>query len=352
MADPIFYEPLLNVTVGQIADLTNGVLVDSSLANRPVVRLASLADAGPDALVFIDGKKNAQNLEGLKAAGVLCTDEVKASVPKNVAVIVSRHPQQDFAAIGRALYPRAVNAHLWSGEETGVSPHAIIDPTAEIEDGVTIEPGVIIGKRVSIGAGTVIAASVVIGNGCKIGRDCYIAPSCSVQYAFLGNRVLLHPGVRIGQDGFGYVSGKAGLDKMPQLGRVIIQDNVEIGANTTIDRGALADTVIGEGTKIDNLVQIAHNVRIGRHCVIAAQCGISGSVVLGDMTMLGGSVGIKDHVNIGSRVEIAAASGVMNDIPDGERWAGAPAQPFKQWFREIASVRAMTRTKKESSSDE
>lgn len=351
MADPIFYEPLLNVTIGQIAGLTNGVLVDSSLANRPILRLASLADAGPDALVFIESKKRALDLSGLNAACVLCTEDVKPSIPKNVAIIVTRHPQQDFASIGRALYPNAVNAHLWSGQ-TGVSVHAIVHPSAEIEDGVTIEPGAIIGSNVSIGSGTVIAANVVIGNGCKIGRDCYVAPSCSIQYAFLGNRVLLHPGVRIGQDGFGYVPGKAGLDKMPQLGRVIIQDNVEIGANTTVDRGALADTIIGEGTKIDNLVQIAHNVQIGRHCVIAAQCGISGSVILGDMTRLGGSVGIKDHVTIGASVEIAAASGVMNDIPDGERWAGAPAQPFKQWFREIASVRAMTRTKKEGSSDE
>jgi UDP-3-O-[3-hydroxymyristoyl] glucosamine N-acyltransferase len=351
MADPKFYEPLLNVTIGQIAGLTNGVLVDSSLANRTVKRLASLADAGPDALVFIENKKHATDLGSLKAAGVLCTEEIKSSVPKKVAIIVTRHPQQDFAAIGRALYPNAVNAHLWSGQE-GISIHAIVHPTAEIENDVTIEPGAIIGSNVSIGSGTVIAANVVIGNGCKLGRDCYVAPSCSIQYAFLGNRVLLHPGVRIGQDGFGYVAGRAGLEKMPQLGRVIIQDNVEIGANTTVDRGALADTIIGEGTKIDNLVQIAHNVRIGRHCVIAAQCGISGSVVLGDMTKLGGSVGIKDHVSVGSRVEIAAASGVMNDIPDGERWAGAPAQPFKQWFREIASVRAMTRTKKESGSDE
>ncbi|MCO4316509.1 UDP-3-O-(3-hydroxymyristoyl)glucosamine N-acyltransferase [Phyllobacterium sp. 21LDTY02-6] len=351
MADPIFYDPLLNVTVGQIADLTNGVLVDSSLAERPVTRLASLSQSGPDAVVFVESKKHAQELGKLNAACVLCTEEIRPLIPKKVAIIVTRHPQQDFAAIGRALYPNAVKAHLWTGQ-TGVSTHAIIHESAEIEDDVTIEAGVVIGSNVSIGAGTVIAANVVIGNGCKIGRDCYIGPGSSIQYAFLGNRVLLHPGVRIGQDGFGYVAGRTGLAKMPQLGRAVVQDDVEIGANTTIDRGALADTVIGEGTKIDNLVQIAHNVTIGRHCVIAAQCGISGSVVLGDLTRLGGSVGIKDHVNIGTGVEIAAASGVMSDIPDGERWAGAPAQPLKQWFREIASVRAMTRTKKENNSDE
>ena len=158
--------------------------------------------------------------------------------------------------------------------------------------------------------------------------------------------------MRIGQDGFGYVPGPAGLEKVPQLGRVIIQDNVEIGANTTIDRGSLNDTVIGEGTKIDNLVQIAHNVRIGRFCIVAAHCGISGSCVIGDQTMLGGRVGLADHLIIGSRVQIAAASGVMNDIPDGERWGGIPARPIKQWFRDIANIRSIGQSRKEQSSDE
>jgi UDP-3-O-[3-hydroxymyristoyl] glucosamine N-acyltransferase len=202
---------------------------------------------------------------------------------------------------------------------------------------------------VSIGSGSTISANSVIGAGCKIGRDCIIAPNVSVTYALLGNRVYLHPGVRIGQDGFGFVPGPAGLEKVPQLGRVIIQDNVEIGANTTIDRGSLSDTVIGEGTKIDNLVQVAHNVKIGRHCVIAAHTGISGSVTIGDMAMIGGRVGLADHINIGSRVQIAAASGVMNDIPDGERWGGLPARPLKQWFRDIATLRSIGQSKKEKS---
>ncbi|GLU25264.1 UDP-3-O-(3-hydroxymyristoyl)glucosamine N-acyltransferase [Brucella sp. NBRC 12950] len=351
MADPIFFKPSRDLTIGDIADFTGASLRNPKLAPRSVARLASLNDASDDALVFVDGKKNAQALAGIKAAGVLCSEDVADSVPSGVATLVTRNPQRDFSSVGRMLFPVSVRPESWLGE-TGVSPAAYVHPTASIEAGATIEAGAVIGKGVSIGTGTLIAATAVVGEGCQIGRDSYIAPGVAVQFAMIGNRVSLHPGVRIGQDGFGYVPGPRGLEKVPQLGRVILQDDVEIGANTTIDRGALSDTVIGEGTKIDNLVQIAHNVRIGRFCIVAAHCGISGSCVIGDQTMLGGRVGLADHLVIGSRVQIAAASGVMNDIPDGERWGGFPARPIKQWFRDIANIRSIGKPKKEQSSDE
>ena len=351
MADPIFFKPSRDLTIGDIADFTGASLRNPKLAPRSVARLASLNDASDDALVFVDGKKNAQALAGIKAAGVLCSEDVADSVPSNVATLVTRNPQRDFSSVGRMLFPVSVRPESWLGE-TGVSPAAYVHPTASIEAGATIEAGAVIGKGVSVGTGTLIAATAVVGEGCQIGRDSYIGPGVAVQFAMIGNRVSLHPGVRIGQDGFGYVPGPRGLEKVPQLGRVILQDDVEIGANTTIDRGALSDTVIGEGTKIDNLVQIAHNVRIGRFCIVAAHCGISGSCVIGDQTMLGGRVGLADHLVIGSRVQIAAASGVMNDIPDGERWGGFPARPIKQWFRDIANIRSIGKPKKEQSSDE
>lgn len=351
MADPIFFKPSRDLTIGDIADFTGASLRNPKLAPRSVARLASLNDASDDALVFVDGKKNAQALAGIKAAGVLCSEDVADSVPSGVATLVTRNPQRDFSSVGRMLFPVSVRPESWLGE-TGVSPAAYVHPTASIEAGATIEAGAVIGKGVSVGTGTLIAATAVVGEGCQIGRDSYIAPGVAVQFAMIGNRVSLHPGVRIGQDGFGYVPGPRGLEKVPQLGRVILQDDVEIGANTTIDRGALSDTVIGEGTKIDNLVQIAHNVRIGRFCIVAAHCGISGSCVIGDQTMLGGRVGLADHLVIGSRVQIAAASGVMNDIPDGERWGGFPARPIKQWFRDIANIRSIGKPKKEQSSDE
>jgi len=351
MADPIFFKPSRELTIGDIADFTGASLRNPKLAPRAVARLSSINDASADALVFVDGKKNAAALAGKKAAAVLCSEDVADNVPSDVAVLVTKYPQRDFSSVGRMLFPISVRPQSWLGE-TGISPAAFIHPSARIEDGVTIEAGASIGKDVTIGSGTLIAATAVVGVGCQIGRDSYIAPGVAVQFAMIGNRVSLHPGVRIGQDGFGYVPGPRGLEKVPQLGRVILQDDVEIGANTTIDRGALSDTFIGEGTKIDNLVQIGHNVRFGRFCVVAALCGISGSVVIGDQTMIGGSVGLADHVVIGSRVQIAAGSGVMNDIPDGERWGGVPARPIKQWFRDIANIRSIGKPRKEQSSDE
>jgi UDP-3-O-[3-hydroxymyristoyl] glucosamine N-acyltransferase len=168
----------------------------------------------------------------------------------------------------------------------------------------------------------------------------------SIQYALLGNRVIVHGGAMIGQDGFGFVAGATGPERMPQIGRVVIQDDAEIGANTTIDRGAMADTIIGEGTKIDNLVQVAHNVRLGRGCIIAGHCGLSGSVVLGDHAMLGGGVGISDHVTVGARAQVGAGSGLMHDVPAGERWGGAPAVPMREFFRQVAAVQALGKARK------
>jgi UDP-3-O-[3-hydroxymyristoyl] glucosamine N-acyltransferase len=187
----------------------------------------------------------------------------------------------------------------------------------------------------------VIGAGAVIAAGCRIGRDCAIGAGASVLNALIGNRVILHPGVRIGQDGFGFAYAGGRHQKVPQIGRVIIQDDVEIGANTTIDRGATRDTVIGEGTKIDNLVQIGHNVVIGRHCIIVSQTGISGSARLDDYVVLGGQVGVVGHVRIGEGAQIAATSNVNGDVPPGVRWGGSPAKPVREWFREVMTLKKL-----------
>jgi UDP-3-O-[3-hydroxymyristoyl] glucosamine N-acyltransferase len=178
-----------------------------------------------------------------------------------------------------------------------------------------------------------------------IGRECYIGPNASVTHALVGNNVTIHAGAAIGQDGFGFAMGRADHLKVPQIGRVILQDQVEIGANTTIDRGALRDTVIGEGTKIDNLVQIGHNVVIGRHCIIVSQTGISGSAELGDFVALGGQVGMLGHIKIGAGAQIAASSNVRGDVPPGARWGGTPAKPMRLWFRELTLVRKLAERK-------
>ncbi len=213
-----------------------------------------------------------------------------------------------------------------------------MDPTARLESDVTVEPGAVIGPRAEIGAGTVIGANAVIGTEVRIGRDCAIGANTVITDALIGDRVIIHPGCKIGQDGFGFVMGGAGHRKIPQVGRVIIQDDVEIGAGTTVDRGAIRDTVIGEGSKIDNLVQVGHNVSIGRHCVIVAQSGIAGSSTLEDFVVLGARVGISTEVIIGEGAQLAAASNVHANVPAGARWGGTPAKPVKLWFREMRTL--------------
>jgi UDP-3-O-[3-hydroxymyristoyl] glucosamine N-acyltransferase len=201
----------------------------------------------------------------------------------------------------------------------------------------------VIGREATVGDGTTIAAGAVVGFRVVLGRDCYVGAGATLIHAIVGNGVILHPGVRIGQDGFGFAMGGNGHVKVPQIGRVVIGDDVEIGANTTVDRGALSDTIIGEGTKIDNLVQVAHNVIIGRHCVIVAQSGIAGSAQLGDFVVMGAHSGVIGHVTVGNGAQIAGMAHVKNNVEAGARMGGTPARPFKEWAREVAAIRKLGR---------
>jgi UDP-3-O-[3-hydroxymyristoyl] glucosamine N-acyltransferase len=219
----------------------------------------------------------------------------------------------------------------------GIAETARVSPEARLEDGVIVEAGAVVGANAEIGRGSLVGPNAVIGPNVKIGRNCTISAGATVLHAHIGDNVILHPCAHIGQDGFGYIPGEEHL-KVPQTGRVVIQDNVEIGAAATIDRGSVRDTVIGEGTKIDNQVQIGHNVTIGRHCLIAAQVGISGSTSLGDYVIIGGQTGIAGHLKIGSGAQLGADSAVRRDMPANAKWAGKPARPVRDWLRAQSRV--------------
>jgi UDP-3-O-[3-hydroxymyristoyl] glucosamine N-acyltransferase len=227
----------------------------------------------------------------------------------------------------------------------GEQPGAIA-ADAVIGEGAVIAPGAVIGPRAVIGQRSVIGANAVIGAGAVIGDDCRIGANATLIYCLVGHRVIVHPGVQIGQDGFGFVSTREGHKKIPQLGRVVIHDDVEIGANTTIDRGTARDTIIGAGTKIDNLVQIAHNVEIGTRCIIVSQAGVAGSCQIGNSVVIGGQVGIADHVKIADGAQIAAKTGIMRDIGPGEVVMGYPGRPIRQFWREIAALSRLTKRDK------
>lgn len=323
--DGSFFRPHA-VTLGELSARIGCELRGDS--GRIVDRLDPIEAAGSKALTFLDNPRYARHLRETGAAACICAERYAASSAGNLSLLISEDPYRAFAAAVAIIYPDAVRPGSYATAGDFI-----------LEEGAVVEHGARIGAWAEIGRDTLIGANAVIGAGVRIGRGCSVGAGAVIQHALLGDRVIVHPGAAIGQDGFGFALGAAGHHKVPQVGRVIIQDDVEIGANTTIDRGANRDTVIGEGTKIDNQVQIAHNVEIGRHCVIVAQVGIAGSARLGDFVFLGGQVAVNGHIQIGSGAQIAATSGVMRDVDPGARMAGAPAQPSKEWLRNIAVLR-------------
>jgi UDP-3-O-[3-hydroxymyristoyl] glucosamine N-acyltransferase len=323
--DPRFFESAAPTTLGALAQLA-GVACDAALAGRPIEAAAVLARADGASVSFLSDRRLAELAKTTQAAACFVTEKDQALLPDGCVALVTRAPQAAWAMAAERLHaPRRLDP---------AAPQ--VHPEALIEAGAVIGHGAVIGAGAQIGAGTRIGSHAVIGPGVAIGRGCDIGAGAVIGCALIGDRVRLGAGVVIGEAGFGVTPGPAGLIDIPQLGRVIIQDGVSIGAQTCVDRGAYEDTVIGENTKIDNLVQIAHNVVIGRNCAIAGHCGLSGSAVLGDGVQLGGRVGLADHVVIGDGARLAAAAGVMRDVPAGETWCGIPAMPVRQFFREVA----------------
>ena len=321
-----------------IAAVTGAVLLAPEYAKRVLSDVAPLDRASETDISFFDNSKYIDQFSNSSAGACFVREKYISLAPKGMALLITEDPYRCYALAAQRFYPLHKSA-------PGIAPSAHIHPTAVLGDEVAIGPGAVIGANCVIGSRSAIGANSVIGDGVMIGEDSSIGPITSITQSMIGNRVIIHRGVHIGQDGFGFALGREGHVKVPQLGRVIIGDDVEIGSGTTIDRGTGPDTIIGDGAKIDNLVQIGHNVQIGKRAVIVAQVGISGSTRIGDGAVLGGQAGIAGHLKIGAGAKLAAKSGVMTDIPAGSSYGGSPAVPAVDWHRQTIALSRLIKPK-------
>ncbi len=338
MADPRFFARTGPFTLAELARVSGAELQRADLADLLLHDVAPLEIAGPDEASFLDNRKYLGAFRQSRAGAAFVDEWAIDRAPPGMALLLSREPYRAYGLAAQAFYPVPAVAG-------GRSPSAMINPSAIVPEDCTIGPYSIIEAGVRLGRRCRIGPHTVIGAGVEIGEDCSFGAHVTVSHALIGARVVLHPGVRIGQPGFGFAPDPARPVKVPQLGRVVIGDDVDIGANTTIDRGSGHDTVIGAGSMIDNLVQIAHNVVLGRCCILAGQVGISGSTKLDDFVMIGGQGGLAGHLHIGRGAKIAAKSGLMRDVPDGATVSGIPAVPMTEFMRRAVALQRLAKKK-------
>ncbi|MBX2834135.1 MAG: UDP-3-O-(3-hydroxymyristoyl)glucosamine N-acyltransferase [Micavibrio sp.] len=334
MPDLQFHIFIGHTSLSKISEVSGAKLSDDSSGDFLITGVSALDKAESDELSFLDNVRYKDQFAVTKAGACFVHPDLAQYAPDGVRLLISETPYKAYALAAQYLYPETI-------PESDVSPKASVSDSASIGDGCVIEAGVVIEDGVKLGDCVWIGANSVIGRNVQIGSNVRIGASATISHCVIGDHSRLYPGVCVGQDGFGFAIDPKGHVKVPQLGRVIIGDHVEIGANTTIDRGAGPDTVIGDGSWIDNLVQIGHNVRIGKGCIIVSQVGISGSTVLDDFVAVGGQAGIAGHLHIGMGARIAAQSGIMRNIPAGEEQMGSPALPIRQHMKQVAFLRRL-----------
>lgn len=300
--------------------------------------VAPLQSAGPDQVAFLDNRRYAAALEATRAGAVIVHPEMAGRVPAGTAAITTAEPYAGWARVCALFHPPPP-------PRPGVHPSAVVEPGAEVDASAEIGALAVVGARARIGPRCRVGPGAVIGEAVELGPDCRVGAGASIGHALLGARVYIYPGARIGQDGFGFATTAQGFLTVPQLGRVLIEDDVEVGANSCVDRGSAQDTVIGAGSRLDNLVQIGHNARLGRCCVVVAQAGISGSTVLEDFVVIAAQAGLTGHLRIGRKARVGAQAGVMADVEAGQDVVGSPAQPAREFFRGVVALRKLARRK-------
>jgi UDP-3-O-[3-hydroxymyristoyl] glucosamine N-acyltransferase len=338
MTDHRFFDRAGPYSLDELAALTGATAWRGTDGKRLFSDVAPLETAGPEDVTFLDNRKYVDAFVRSRAGAAFIDERFATQAPAGMALLVTGEPYKAFARAAQAFYPMPPVVPRRA-------PSAIIDRSATVPDDCDIGPHVVIEAGARLGARCQIGANTVIGRAVELGEDCRVAANVTLSHCLIGARAVLHPGVRIGQPGFGFAPDAQGPVKIPQLGRVLIGDDVDIGANTTIDRGSGHDTVIGPGTMIDNLVQIGHNVVLGRGCVLAGQVGISGSTKLGDFVMAGGQAGFAGHLNIGDGARIAAQAGLMRDVDPGVTVSGIPAVPFAEFMRQTATLQRLAKKK-------
>lgn len=339
MVDSRFFANKGPFTASELASATGATLPAGADATRKLNDVAPLDRAGAADVSFFDNSKYVEQFLGSDAGACFVRPKFADRAPSSMVILLTEDPYRCYALAAQKFYPA-------TRPDAGIAPSAHVHPTATIGAGVHIGAGAVIGPHATIGDHSSIGANSVIETGVQVGSHTLIGALSSISHAIIGNRVIIHRGVQIGQDGFGFALNREGHVKVPQLGRVVIEDDVEIGSNTTIDRGTGPDTYIGEGTKIDNLVQIGHNVQVGKRAVIIAQCGISGSTRIGDGAVLAGQAGLAGHLKIGAGAKIAAKSGVMSDIPAGASYGGIPAVAAIDWHRQTIALSRLIKSKR------